>query len=115
MGKDKRQHSAAARIVSYGNMAAVRLYDFEDDREPEARPAGLGVLPAPEALEDMLTVLKPHTLALVSDADASRTLNAHCDLCVFRRMRKRVLNEIPERILDGVPVAFDCNRSVGPN
>src|SRR3954451_14682174 len=101
---------ASAVGVASGRGATVGLGDGLHDREPEAGSlGGSGGVGAPEALERMRQELGREPAALVADVDLDSPVlgsrpNAHRPL----PMAQRVLDEVPECLLDAHAVALDC-------
>ena len=71
-GKETRKVAPPPGVSSTDDRAVQRLDDRRDDRQPEARAAGLAGargVGAPEALEDLVADLLGDALAVVGDLD----------------------------------------------
>src|SRR6266436_10175657 len=93
------------------DVAAMRFHDLRDDGEPQPG-AVCGRRPAPpEALEDPLAVFAGHARSVVADVDAAVGARADRDFGVWWRVDDRILDQVADRVVDGIGVAADDDGS----
>src|SRR5499427_9945003 len=91
----------------------MRAHDFVDDGEAEAGAFLLFTRAAPEPLEDILAIPPRHAATAIGHFDAAGTIDRHGHFRSSRRVSDRVLNQISQRVFDGVSVCFYVHWPLG--
>src|SRR5215813_15371129 len=96
--KDQREEGPAARVVGNVNPAAMRFHNLAHDREPQSGPHGfVSCLTAPEAIEDVSTILFRNAFSAIGDGHAAVGMHGDDDLAARRRVNNRILDDVADR------------------
>ena len=111
--EDEREDRAAVRSGLHPDAAAMGFHDLRDDGE--AQPGAVrGRRPAaPEALENPRAVFLGHARPVVADVDAAAGARADRDFAARRCVDDRILDQVADRVVDGIGVAADNDGSIG--
>src|SRR5450631_2177185 len=113
--KDEREDRAAVRPGIHPDAAAMRFHDLRDDGETQPGAVRGRRVAAPEALEDPRAIFLRYARPAVADVDAAAGARADRDFGARRRVDDRILDQVADRVVDGIGVAADNDRSVGPD
>src|SRR5215472_16542025 len=91
----------------------MRAHDFVDDGEAEAGAFLLFTRAAPEPLEDALAIPPRHAATAIGHFDAGGAIDRYSHFRSSRRVSDRVLDQVPQLILERVSVGFHVHRPLG--
>ena len=86
--------------IAHRDAGAVRSDDFHDNRQSQPSTVGSGTLSAPEAIENAGPVLNRNTGPAIEDTERSIPPDLDDHLGFRRSVRKSVLDQVPQRVLD---------------
>src|SRR5215469_7422629 len=103
----------ARDTVAYRYAGAVRPDDLHNNRQAQSGSAGTHPFAAPEALENVWSILHRDARPAVLDADRPFGSDIDDHFSTWDRMRERVFDQIAQRIGNCGGVASDQDRVIG--
>src|SRR5262245_665123 len=91
--------------------SAMQSHNLRHNGQAEPSPLGTLFFAAPKAFKYPLLIWSGNSRPLIHHPHASIEISSHDHFSPGRRMNHRVLNDVPDCVLDGVSIPFDDDGS----